>query len=85
MTVEITDLGWKPIESAPKDGTQVLLCRATDAEGKPIGANSFGLFTQVAAWWEGEDEWIVYCDLCRDPALHFEPSHWMHVPRNPLS
>lgn len=74
---------WQPIETAPKDGTEILLCQATNADGKPITGTSWGIFVQVAAWWEG-DGWTVYCSLVQEPSLHFEPTHWMPLPTNPL-
>lgn len=78
---------WQPIETAPRDGTQILLCRAWDAEGRAITGDSWGLHVQVAAWWgDKEDgEWIVYCSFPDEPRLFFEPTHWMPVPRNPLA
>lgn len=74
---------WQPIETAPKDGTEILLCRATDADGDPITDEAWGIFVQVAAWW-GSEEWIVYCSMICEPRLHFEPTHWMPLPQNPL-
>lgn len=76
---------WQPIATAPKDGTSVILCRATDADGRPIdwhldpGTN---VFVQVAAWWGGEG-WVVYCSMVREPVLHFDPTHWMPIPEPP--
>ena len=75
---------WQPIETAPKDGTEILLCQATDADGDPMSDESWGISVQVAAWWEGERNWIVYCSMVRDPSLHFTPTHWMPLPSNPL-
>lgn len=74
---------WQPIETAPKDGTRILLCRAIDADGNPIDDDTFGLFVQRAAWWEGEG-WVVYCSMPSEPRLFFDPTHWMHIPKNPL-
>lgn len=80
--------GWQPIETAPRDGTKVLLCRALNADGRPMG-NAFGIFCQVAAWWSeenhGEGEWVVYCDMPQDPWLHFEPTHWQPLPEPPTT
>jgi hypothetical protein len=73
---------WQPIETAPKDGTEILLCRAVDADGHSITGKSFGVFCQVAAWW-GTERWVVYCSLIHDPSLHFEPTHWMPLPKAP--
>lgn len=72
-------LGWHPIKTAPKDGTEILVCKATDSEGNPMG-KSLGLFTHRVAWWEGESAWMVYNSLvCENPCF-FEPTHWMPVP-----
>ena len=72
---------WQPIETAPKDGSEILLCRAIDADKKPMG-DSFGLFVQRAAWWASEG-WIVYCSMIQEPRCFFEPTHWMPIPAPP--
>lgn len=76
---------WRPIKTVPKDGTKILLCMAEGAGGEPMDEESFGVFCQVAAWWgdEGDGEWIVYCSMVLDPQLHFEPTHWMSLPKPP--
>jgi hypothetical protein len=65
--------GWQPIETAPKDGTVVLLagCR------KPV----------AAAWLEDEIDWWHVDDNKRGPfALRGPgPTHWMPLPAPPLS
>jgi hypothetical protein len=75
---------WKPIETAPKDATRILICQANDADGNPLSEEDFGLFVQRAAWWEGEG-WVVYCGLVRDPICFFDPTHWKEIPAPPLS
>lgn len=81
-------MDWQPIETAPRDGTEILLCQATDADGEAIGEKAWGIFVQVAAWWSADDddggEWIVYCSRVQEPRLHFQPTHWMPLPPNPL-
>lgn len=74
---------WHPIETAPKDGREILLCRATDADGKPITGKDFGLFCQVAGWWGEPEGWVVYCNLIQEPSVHFDPTHWAEI--NPPS
>jgi len=91
-SVSISDTGevfptWRPIETAPKDGTSILLAWAINANGQPIrwdeDLQTAQVHVQVAAWWEGENDWIVYCSMVRDPALHFKPTHWMPLPEPP--
>jgi hypothetical protein len=79
----------RPIETAPMDGTGVLLCQATAEDGSPIEGSAWGIFVQVAAWWEQEPgdrepgAWMVYCDQVEEPRLHFKPTHWMALPGGP--
>ena len=82
------DTNWKPIATAPKDGTYVLICMATNTDRKPIPKDAQGVFIQVASWWTMEGrkdsgEWIVYCSLVQEPTLHFDPTHWMELPDFP--
>ena len=65
----------------------MLLAKAINADGKPIrweeDPKTAQVFVQVAAWWSGEDAWIVYCSMILDPKLHFTPTHWMPLPSSP--
>ena len=76
---------WQPIETAPKDGTAILVCWAFNSEG-PIrweeDPATAGVFVQVASWC-GAEEWVVYCSMVQDPRLHFNPTHWMALPDAP--
>jgi hypothetical protein len=78
---------WRPIGTAPKDGTAVLLAWAIDADGDPIQWNTkpstAGSFVQVARWSQGEDWWWVYINTPADTPLHFNPTHWMPLPEPP--
>ena len=74
---------WRDISTAPRDATEVLICKATNADGKPIDKETFGLFVHRAAWWADEEgnygEWVVYNNF-NDDAPFFEPTHWMPIP-----
>lgn len=59
---------WRPIETAPKDGTLVLLSIG--------GEVHIGLFTNG---WGGPD-WYDYDEK---GAFMFEPTHWMPIPPPP--
>lgn len=80
---------WRTIDSVPKDGTSVLLCKAIGADGQPLDwrddLHTAQVFVQVAAWWSGDDAWIVYCSQIAEPHLHFEPTHWMPLPLPPCA
>lgn len=75
---------WQPIETAPKEGQTVLVCKANDADGNPVNKDAWGVFIQVASWWEG-DGWVVYNDLVKEKTVHFEATHWMPLPEPPSS
>ena len=59
--------GWRPIETAPKDGKPLMLWR----EGDPTGEWPF-----MGDWDEGV--WRMYID-----GQLIEPTHWQHVPGPP--
>lgn len=79
---------WQPIETAPRDGTAVLVMRdiwpGTES-GRAEECN--GHNTYVAAWWAGERDgagaWICYMDAICDPECPIEPTHWMLLPAPP--
>ena len=81
---------WRPIETAPKDGTDMLVMD-NHAPGLPSGTadECWAGNTAVAAFWreEGEGledgEWVCYMDRIIDPGLHFKPTHWMPLPAPP--
>lgn len=77
---------WQPIETAPQDGSAVILCWAIDAAGDLIdwteSPTTAGVFVQVASWCEDQG-WVVYADMISDPELHFDPTHWMPLPLPP--
>lgn len=79
---------WQPIETAPKDGTPVLLFAGAsiqhDSAPKP--------FFHVSRWvnetrerWEPKSEWELVRVI--EDASHWEswelPSHWMPLPAPP--
>ena len=58
---------WAPIDTAPRNGTRVLLYRAGFAEDVAV------------CWWsEGVDEWEAVCGNSFP-----EPTHWMALPERP--
>lgn len=69
------DSNWRPIDSAPRDATDVLV---TD-----------GHRVYVAGWWQEPDEpdedgeWTCYMDAIEDPRCPIEPTHWMPLPAPP--
>ena len=79
---------WQPIETAPKDGTAVLVMRNTWPGIRGGRARRCdGINTVVAEWWANESggsgAWICYMGLTQDPKCPFEPTHWMPLPEPP--
>ncbi len=79
---------WQPIESAPRDGTAILVHRniwpGTDSG---FSENCNGHNTYVAEWWDGEDggcgAWMCYMDSIQDPECPIDPTHWQPLPPAP--
>jgi hypothetical protein len=64
--------GWLPIDSAPKDGSHVLLARAGEW-------SSYGYYeAELDGWWEANTHWTDATDgQCY-------PTHWQPLPSPPL-
>lgn len=88
---EQIEKGWLPIETAPRDGTYILVCCTRRHDGSYMfddgDYSSFGIWVHRACWWAGENggngEWIVYNSMVQEPRCHFEPTHWMPIPAPP--
>jgi hypothetical protein len=70
---------WQPIETAPRDGTPILLCHWED-EYCLVGE------WWVHGWWStGPFRYAPNQIEIRDPIfLDFEPTHWMPLPPPPM-
>ncbi|WP_424441089.1 DUF551 domain-containing protein [Parvibaculum sp.] len=58
---------WQPIETAPKDGTKILLTGPHDANGR---------YMEVCGYWKDRFP-VTWMDG------HGEPTHWMPLPAPP--
>lgn len=78
---------WKAIDSAPKDGTAILVMRNNWPGCKNgVAEKCNGHNTYVAEYWPGEGDggsWICYMDSIQDPECPIEPTHWMPLPEPP--
>lgn len=79
---------WLPIETAPRDGTAVLVMRDIwpgTKSGRAEQCN--GHNTYVAQWWDGErggdGSWVCYMDAVCDPECPIVPTHWKPLPPPP--
>ena len=72
---------WKPIESAPKDGTQVLITGGTaevcDYQATFVGA------VGIAFWDVTRDHWHGNEANAHDEFYVHKPTHWMPLPEPP--
>lgn len=66
--------GWKPIESAPKDGSWILLGYFLEGGG--------GGSPEVAHW---HDQRLMWCSSSKllNSAGYYSPTHWMPLPAAP--
>lgn len=63
------ETGWKPIETAPKDGGRILLL--------------FGNTVADGFWWKAYDDWSVHPGRHEIPVFQDGPTHWMPLPEAP--
>jgi hypothetical protein len=63
-------MDWQPIETAPRDGTPILLWAHMDWRDELI---------PVTGWYaRGSGEWVCHADW-------FNPTHWMPLPVPPAT
>lgn len=82
------DMTWQPIETAPKDGSAILVMQNNWPGCKNGVAESCnGHNTYVSEWWPGENnekgDWMLYIDSVEEPRLPIIPTHWMPLPQPP--
>lgn len=63
--------GWRPIETAPKDGTKVLVCGPHE---------NGGTYQAVTAWPKG---WVARWPVSYEAYAAGEPTHWQPLPAAP--
>ena len=66
---------WQPIETAPRDGTPILMGKWHDGERYWIASGSI----------EGEEYWCDFPDDTFVPYSHQNPTHWALIPAPPPS
>lgn len=78
MIAEDKDIAWRPIDSAPKDGTAFLaFCPdGEDCQGEPM--------TQAVLKWDPDKgDRGLWVGFYRGFRYHAEPTHWMPLPDSP--
>lgn len=67
--------GWRPIESAPKDGSEVILLEGADSYA--------GYFSHAPNYWN-EIGWYPSIDIAIEHSSHPDhPTHWQPLPKGP--
>lgn len=72
----IRECGWRPIETAPKNGESILLCRSGFI---PL----VGLFNESLGWVDFDEDDKSLRDLWIEEGTEFAHTHWMPLPQPP--
>lgn len=67
--------GWKPIETAPKDGRQILICFASKVTGEVV--------LSCVRW--REERWLSGTTTDGVHIAVSSPTHWMEAPEPPAN
>ena len=70
-------LRWRPIGSAPKDGTEVVLCGIVGIY-KPSDPIDEKYDFAIAGW--NQNNWIIHSN---EDVIFYNPTHWMPIPEPP--
>lgn len=80
---------WQPIETAPKDGTEIIGCFCCDYgyQEKPTVYGPWTIAWDGKKWrssWDGSEVIDSQCDFGTDyKSPDCEPTHWMPLPSPP--
>ncbi len=78
--------GWQPIETAPKDGTFVIICVSHETRDPVIGEARFlpaTRFFDAEWWWQGcAPEQYINCEPISQTNFG-KPTHWQPLPTPP--
>lgn len=77
---------WQAIETAPKDGTLVLLCGGKTDKLDYLNEIPQYLMRPVTAFWNArfKEWWFAYWDVLWR-SRYDNPTHWMPIPELPTS
>ena len=71
-------LEWQPIETAPKDGTTILV-----ANGNEGGYDTEPFQIGSASWDKSYSGFHWLSNACCDGVSYYVPTHWMPLPEAP--
>ena len=81
-----TNNGWQPIETAPRDGTPVLIAGGTLFSDSGMANDSEGEFNQLAhASLRLGTSWDIQNTCSFSSSWVENPTHWMPLPAPPAS
>jgi hypothetical protein len=69
---------WQPIETAPKDGTEILVYKRYRKYQEWVGKDEYDFYIHIS-FYDGGDWYIS----AYDPPWGNQPTHWMPLPEPP--
>lgn len=75
---------WRPIETAPKDGTSILLWGGQDDNADYVSDEIAAKMSSPArAWWDGDCWLMTLAEAGCVGVEYINPTHWMPLPAQP--
>lgn len=72
-------MNWQPIETAPKDGTWILVNDGTGSAHPPVHV----VHWSNPEWMGGPDTWVTMAIGPNPDTYEPNPTHWMPIPTPP--